>query len=267
MNDLENAFLVLGLENRSSPKQVNERFRQLIMVWHPDRFSSAEDKQKAEEELVKINCAKEIVDAQVNKLRPSECTHYKTGSAIRFCNSCKSQFESTTELNSCPEQELMKGQKTFLVFNGNQINRSAASKQKDQFPLIVGGLSTIGMIPVLFVALIGCLLIPWGGFGLLGVAGKLLVFPLVGFLWLIGVANKKTEPRGLSKDNVTNVPEKSQQPVSPEDAGIGLIALVAIPIIVFGGSFLYWNFQVPIVLTIFGVLFVFVVGAVLWKVK
>jgi curved DNA-binding protein CbpA len=62
MNDLHKAYAVLGLEPGSSLDSIMRRYKRLIMVWHPDRAPSPEHKEFAEEELKKINNAKDILN-------------------------------------------------------------------------------------------------------------------------------------------------------------------------------------------------------------
>ena len=66
MNKLQKAYSILGLEPGSSKETIQTRFRRLIMVWHPDRFTSDEDKKNAEEELKKINNAKDLLFQHFN---------------------------------------------------------------------------------------------------------------------------------------------------------------------------------------------------------
>lgn len=61
MNDLHKAYAVLGLEPGSSMDSIMRRYKRLIMVWHPDRAPTKEHKDFAEEELKKINNAKDLL--------------------------------------------------------------------------------------------------------------------------------------------------------------------------------------------------------------
>ncbi len=56
---LQNAYFVMGLEPGAALDKVTRRHKRLIMVWHPDRFPTADGKKEAEEELKKINNAKD----------------------------------------------------------------------------------------------------------------------------------------------------------------------------------------------------------------
>jgi curved DNA-binding protein CbpA len=61
MNELHKAYAVLGLDPGSSMESIMRRYKRLIMVWHPDRAPSPEHKEFAEEELKKINNAKDVL--------------------------------------------------------------------------------------------------------------------------------------------------------------------------------------------------------------
>ena len=61
MNELHKAYAVLGLDPGSSMEAIMRRYKRLIMVWHPDRAPSPEHKEFAEEELKKINNAKDVL--------------------------------------------------------------------------------------------------------------------------------------------------------------------------------------------------------------
>lgn len=71
---LQKAYVTFGLEHGSSFEVVKRRYKRLIMVWHPDRFPTAEGKQDAEEELKRINDAKDKLFAHFEK------NHKETGS-------------------------------------------------------------------------------------------------------------------------------------------------------------------------------------------
>jgi len=61
MNELHKAYAVLGLDAGSSMESILRRYKRLIMVWHPDRAPTKEHKEFAEEELKKINNAKDVL--------------------------------------------------------------------------------------------------------------------------------------------------------------------------------------------------------------
>lgn len=64
---LQKAYVTFGLEHGSSFEVVKRRYKRLIMVWHPDRFPTVEGKQDAEEELKRINDAKDKLFAHFER--------------------------------------------------------------------------------------------------------------------------------------------------------------------------------------------------------
>lgn len=59
--NLAKAYLIFGLEAGSSPEEVAERYKDLVMAWHSDRYPSGDKKLKAEEEMKKINNARDVL--------------------------------------------------------------------------------------------------------------------------------------------------------------------------------------------------------------
>ncbi len=57
MNKIQEAYQQLGVAPGSSLDAVKKRYRQLAMVWHPDRMPTPEGRRTAEEELKQINNA------------------------------------------------------------------------------------------------------------------------------------------------------------------------------------------------------------------
>ncbi len=64
---LQKAYVTFGLEYGSSFEAIKRRYKRLIMVWHPDRFPNADGKQDAEDELKRINDAKDKLFAHFEK--------------------------------------------------------------------------------------------------------------------------------------------------------------------------------------------------------
>ena len=75
MNQFQKAYSILGLDPGSSKETIQTRWKRLAMVWHPDRFPSDEGKKDAEEELKKINNAKDVLWAHFDSPahKPSGC--------------------------------------------------------------------------------------------------------------------------------------------------------------------------------------------------
>lgn len=76
MNELHRAYNALGLEPGAPFETVKRRYRRLVLVWHPDRMTSAEAKHEAEEELKRIN-------NQFEKLKKHFESDHKSGSSCR----------------------------------------------------------------------------------------------------------------------------------------------------------------------------------------
>ncbi len=57
MNKVQAAYQKLGVAPGSSLEATKKRYRQLAMVWHPDRMPTPEGRRTAEEELKQINNA------------------------------------------------------------------------------------------------------------------------------------------------------------------------------------------------------------------
>ena len=77
MNELHKAYQILGLDPGSSKETIQRRWKRLAMVWHPDRFPNEEGKKDAEEELKKINNAKDVLwkhfESGAHKSNGCEC--------------------------------------------------------------------------------------------------------------------------------------------------------------------------------------------------
>jgi len=61
MSTLKEAYSVLGLPAGGSLPSILRRYRRLAMVWHPDRMPTESGKQESNEELKKINAAKDLL--------------------------------------------------------------------------------------------------------------------------------------------------------------------------------------------------------------
>jgi curved DNA-binding protein CbpA len=58
IEDLSECYRVLELVPGASPEDVKRSYRELVMVWHPDRFANDPKLQKkAQEKLKQINLA------------------------------------------------------------------------------------------------------------------------------------------------------------------------------------------------------------------
>jgi hypothetical protein len=90
MSEIQKSLRILGLDPGSSKDMVQRRYKRLIMVWHPDRFPTSEGKLDAEEELKKINHAKDILfnhfDQGQHKAAGCECQSESGASAGAHAN-------------------------------------------------------------------------------------------------------------------------------------------------------------------------------------
>lgn len=60
--DIERCFEILEIESGASTEEVKQVYKDLVHVWHPDRFShNPRLKRKAEEKMKEVNLAYEIV--------------------------------------------------------------------------------------------------------------------------------------------------------------------------------------------------------------
>ena len=65
MDDLSTYYQVLGLKPGASPEEVRQAYRDMVKVWHPDRFAHDERlRGMAQEKLKEINGAYESLKAQ-----------------------------------------------------------------------------------------------------------------------------------------------------------------------------------------------------------
>ncbi len=59
---MERCIDLLGLKPGASQEEVNQAYRDLAIVWHPDRFTNnLRLQRKAEEKLKEINAAYEYI--------------------------------------------------------------------------------------------------------------------------------------------------------------------------------------------------------------
>jgi len=62
--DIRRCFEILELESGASPDEAKQAYKDIVNVWHPDRFSSNPRlKRKAEEKLKEVNVAYETVQS------------------------------------------------------------------------------------------------------------------------------------------------------------------------------------------------------------
>ncbi|BAY24699.1 heat shock protein DnaJ domain-containing protein [Calothrix sp. NIES-2100] len=62
--DINDCLAILGLKPGVSQAQVKLAYRNLVKIWHPDRFADKQQKQQAEEKIKKINAAYNYLKSQ-----------------------------------------------------------------------------------------------------------------------------------------------------------------------------------------------------------
>ena len=67
MNNINQCYEILRIKPGASPEEVKLAYRDLAMVWHPDRFPANNPRlqEKAQEELKRINTAYEVLKSQL----------------------------------------------------------------------------------------------------------------------------------------------------------------------------------------------------------
>jgi uncharacterized protein YjbI with pentapeptide repeats len=72
MEDLAHCYLLLGLEPGASLEDVNQAYKDLAFVWHPDRLPSDNPRlqEKAQEKLKQINYARDLLRSHRSKPNP-----------------------------------------------------------------------------------------------------------------------------------------------------------------------------------------------------
>lgn len=102
MDDLDRYYEILELRCDATPEQVKQSYRDLVKVWHPDRFiDDARLQQLAQEKLKKINIAYEKLcpirpDART-KASQSRDRWNKTNSDQKVASNRSSESQSPTE--------------------------------------------------------------------------------------------------------------------------------------------------------------------------
>lgn len=90
-NNDENLYRILGLEPGVSIDEIKEAWRELVKVWHPDRFTNDPKLQKrAHEKLKEINGAYEVLVKNLNsKSAVKDELLYKSEKIIKTNNNSK----------------------------------------------------------------------------------------------------------------------------------------------------------------------------------
>ena len=78
--DIERCFKILELNRGASPDEVKQAYKDIVNVWHPDRFSNNPRlKQKADEKLKEVNIAYETLKSYLSSKQELEAEQEKMG--------------------------------------------------------------------------------------------------------------------------------------------------------------------------------------------
>lgn len=81
MDDLRYYYKFFDLRSDASLNDVKQAYRDLVAVWHPDRFShNPRLQEKAQDKLKKINAAYELISKSINGSSPKSNTSKSTSS-------------------------------------------------------------------------------------------------------------------------------------------------------------------------------------------
>lgn len=114
MDSVQDALNVLGLGLEASADEIHQAYRDLCMVWHPDRFpNESRVRQKAEEKLKQINGAHRVLQEhnRTSSTRTADKCSQSGGSQTANCrtNADSSQKRETEQGHHEPEDSTRSG--------------------------------------------------------------------------------------------------------------------------------------------------------------
>jgi hypothetical protein len=79
-------YQVLGLQNGASKEDIKQAHRDLVKVWHPDRFSAGDERlrRKAEDKLREINEAYANINSRVAAGSPRDVNEMDLNDAVQY---------------------------------------------------------------------------------------------------------------------------------------------------------------------------------------
>ena len=105
--DIKRCFKILELDPGASPDEVKQAYKDIVNVWHPDRFSgNLRLKEKAEEKIKEVNAAYDTVKSFLSSKQTPEPEKQETPIA-RSDTEAKDKTEAMVEagtsiiLNAC----------------------------------------------------------------------------------------------------------------------------------------------------------------------
>jgi DnaJ-class molecular chaperone len=77
--DIEKCFAILELDLRASQNELKQAYKDMVNVWHPDRFSeNPRLRKRAEEKLKEINVAYEMLSSYLSSKKSFKPEHDKS---------------------------------------------------------------------------------------------------------------------------------------------------------------------------------------------
>lgn len=96
---MKNYYEILGVLPNATQEEITERYRFLVMAYHPDRYSNTRTKEMAEEELKIINEAYEILSNESKRIKFDEWLYEE------FKNKEKPQYSSKDVTQAAEEKQ------------------------------------------------------------------------------------------------------------------------------------------------------------------
>ncbi|MBU6454761.1 MAG: J domain-containing protein [Cyanobacteria bacterium REEB67] len=122
MDDLLQAFAVLDLAPGASWSQILARYRQLVKIWHPDRFLDPKEKKAAEEKIKAINTAREVL-----------AMHFSSAAHKEATCPCAAA-DSTSNKETAPKSNLESETKSEQKANAKQHSQPKAKSEPKPKP-------------------------------------------------------------------------------------------------------------------------------------
>jgi|GEM_PF-6074354 len=120
MNELHKSYAILQLTPGTSMVLINQRYKRLVMSWHPDKFRGEEAKATAEREIKKINSARDILQ-----------DHFRNGGHTESGNcDCRRAPEAVPQTEPDAAQSARsKDRRSSESFSGFQSSDSTSRKK------------------------------------------------------------------------------------------------------------------------------------------